>query len=143
MGCSYCSYWCCTGAILVILVPYWCYTGVTGAILVLLVLQCDPGQAPQLLYELLYSERCHGLLILVLYWCYTGHTGVILVPYWCYTGVILVILVLQCDPGQATQLLYELLYSDPIKVVLMPGCSSVSTLVAEAARMWNLVVVRQ
>ena len=63
-------------------------------------------------------------------------------PYWCYTGVILVILVLQCDPGQATQLLYELLYSDPIKVVLMPGCSSVSTLVAEAARMWNLVVVR-
>ena len=53
------------------------------------------------------------------------------------------LLVLQCDPGQATQLLYELLYSDPIKVVLMPGCSSVSTLVAEAARMWNLVVVRQ
>ena len=84
----------------------------------------------------------------MLYWCHTGYIGailVLLVVYWCHTGhtgVILVLLVLQCDPGQATQLLYELLYSDPIKVVLMPGCSSVSTLVAEAARMWNLVVVR-
>ncbi|KFP11187.1 Gamma-aminobutyric acid type B receptor subunit 1, partial [Egretta garzetta] len=47
-----------------------------------------------------------------------------------------------CDPGQATKYLYELLYNDPIKIILMPGCSSVSTLVAEAARMWNLIVVR-
>ncbi|KFO99691.1 Gamma-aminobutyric acid type B receptor subunit 1, partial [Calypte anna] len=46
-----------------------------------------------------------------------------------------------CDPGQATKYLYELLYNDPIKIILMPGCSSVSTLVAEAARMWNLIVV--
>lgn len=49
---------------------------------------------------------------------------------------------MQCDPGQATKYLYELLYNDPIKIILMPGCSSVSTLVAEAARMWNLIVVR-
>ena len=48
---------------------------------------------------------------------------------------------MQCDPGQATKYLYELLYNDPIKIILMPGCSSVSTLVAEAARMWNLIVV--
>lgn len=48
---------------------------------------------------------------------------------------------LQCDPGEATKLLYDLLYTEPIKIVLMPGCSSVSTLVAEAARMWNLIVV--
>ncbi|KAG9345241.1 hypothetical protein JZ751_009787 [Albula glossodonta] len=48
----------------------------------------------------------------------------------------------QCDPGEATKLLYDLLYTEPIKIVLMPGCSSVSTLVAEAARMWNLIVVR-
>ncbi len=47
----------------------------------------------------------------------------------------------QCDPGEATKLLYDLLYTEPIKIVLMPGCSSVSTLVAEAARMWNLIVV--
>ncbi|MGH0154456.1 UNVERIFIED_CONTAM: hypothetical protein FKN15_027070, partial [Acipenser sinensis] len=47
----------------------------------------------------------------------------------------------KCDPGEATKLLYELLYKDPIKIVLMPGCSSVSTLVAEAARMWNLIVL--
>uniref|UniRef100_A0A8C7Y9X7 Gamma-aminobutyric acid (GABA) B receptor, 1b n=1 Tax=Oryzias sinensis TaxID=183150 RepID=A0A8C7Y9X7_9TELE len=46
-----------------------------------------------------------------------------------------------CDPGEATKLLYDLLYTEPIKVVLMPGCSSVSTLVAEAARMWNLIVL--
>lgn len=49
--------------------------------------------------------------------------------------------VFQCDPGEATKLLYDLLYTEPIKIVLMPGCSSVSTLVAEAARMWNLIVV--
>jgi hypothetical protein len=49
----------------------------------------------------------------------------------------------QCDPGQATKYLYELLYNDPIKIILMPGCSSVSTLVAEAARMWNLIVVNR
>ncbi|XP_036093581.1 gamma-aminobutyric acid type B receptor subunit 1 isoform X5 [Rousettus aegyptiacus] len=47
----------------------------------------------------------------------------------------------KCDPGQATKYLYELLYNDPIKIILMPGCSSVSTLVAEAARMWNLIVL--
>ncbi|TKS82486.1 Gamma-aminobutyric acid type B receptor subunit 1 [Collichthys lucidus] len=46
-----------------------------------------------------------------------------------------------CDPGEATKLLYDLLYTEPIKIVLMPGCSGVSTLVAEAARMWNLIVV--
>lgn len=51
------------------------------------------------------------------------------------------LLLIQCDPGQATKYLYELLYNDPIKIILMPGCSSVSTLVAEAARMWNLIVV--
>ncbi|XP_027003762.1 gamma-aminobutyric acid type B receptor subunit 1 isoform X1 [Tachysurus fulvidraco] len=45
-----------------------------------------------------------------------------------------------CDPGEATKLLYDLLYTEPLKIVLMPGCSSVSTLVAEAARMWNLIV---
>ncbi|XP_072497619.1 gamma-aminobutyric acid type B receptor subunit 1 isoform X3 [Notamacropus eugenii] len=47
----------------------------------------------------------------------------------------------KCDPGQATKYLYELLYNDPIKIILLPGCSSVSTLVAEAARMWNLIVL--
>ncbi|KAI4811972.1 hypothetical protein KUCAC02_014830 [Chaenocephalus aceratus] len=47
----------------------------------------------------------------------------------------------ECDPGEATKLLYDLLYTEPIKIVLMPGCSGVSTLVAEAARMWNLIVL--
>ncbi|KAF7226523.1 gamma-aminobutyric acid type B receptor subunit 1-like, partial [Nothobranchius furzeri] len=26
----------------------------------------------------------------------------------------------QCDPGEATKLLYDLLYTEPIKIVLMP-----------------------
>eukprot|EP00071_Canis_lupus_P036682 XP_022270239.1 gamma-aminobutyric acid type B receptor subunit 1 [Canis lupus familiaris] len=56
-------------------------------------------------------------------------------------GGPIVPLSIQCDPGQATKYLYELLYNDPIKIILMPGCSSVSTLVAEAARMWNLIVL--
>lgn len=60
-----------------------------------------------------------------------------------FLTILLVISVCpQCDPGEATKLLYDLLYTEPIKIVLMPGCSSVSTLVAEAARMWNLIVVR-
>ncbi|XP_034553410.1 gamma-aminobutyric acid type B receptor subunit 1 [Notolabrus celidotus] len=46
-----------------------------------------------------------------------------------------------CDPGESTKLLYDLLYTEPIKIVLMPGCSGVSTIVAEAARMWNLIVL--
>ena len=38
--------------------------------------------------------------------------------------------------------LYELLYNDPVKLMLLgPGCSVVSTFVGQAARMWNLVVV--
>ncbi|XP_043940284.1 gamma-aminobutyric acid type B receptor subunit 1-like [Protopterus annectens] len=47
----------------------------------------------------------------------------------------------KCDPGVATKFLYELIYQKPPKIVLMPGCSSVSTLVAEAAPIWNLVVL--
>lgn len=58
------------------------------------------------------------------------------------TALLSVSVCSQCDPGEATKLLYDLLYTEPIKIVLMPGCSSVSTLVAEAARMWNLIVVR-
>lgn len=38
--------------------------------------------------------------------------------------------------------MYNLLYSDPRKLMLLAGCSTVCTTVAEAAKMWNLVVVR-
>ncbi|XP_035744554.1 gamma-aminobutyric acid type B receptor subunit 1 [Egretta garzetta] len=57
-----------------------------------------------------------------------------------FTITVTMTISIDCDPGQATKYLYELLYNDPIKIILMPGCSSVSTLVAEAARMWNLIV---
>lgn len=37
--------------------------------------------------------------------------------------------------------MYELLYTGDPKVMLLTGCSPVSTTVAEAAKMWNLIVV--
>jgi len=49
---------------------------------------------------------------------------------------------LQCLPGLAMKVLYELVYTDPVKLMILgPGCSVVSTLVGQAARMWNLVSV--
>ncbi|XP_041481660.1 gamma-aminobutyric acid type B receptor subunit 1-like isoform X3 [Lytechinus variegatus] len=40
-----------------------------------------------------------------------------------------------------TNIFYNLLYTPPTKIMMLTGCSSVSTPVAEAARMWNLVVL--
>lgn len=37
--------------------------------------------------------------------------------------------------------MYNLLYNEPRKLMLLAGCSTVCTTVAEAAKMWNLVVV--
>ena len=38
--------------------------------------------------------------------------------------------------------MYELLYNEPTKLMLLgPGCSVVSTFVGQAAHMWNLIVV--
>ncbi|CAI9738858.1 gamma-aminobutyric acid type B receptor subunit 1-like [Octopus vulgaris] len=47
----------------------------------------------------------------------------------------------QCMPGLGTKVLYELLYNPPTKILVLTGCSIVSTFVAEAAKMWNLVVL--
>uniref|UniRef100_A0A8C0GQD4 Gamma-aminobutyric acid type B receptor subunit 1 n=1 Tax=Chelonoidis abingdonii TaxID=106734 RepID=A0A8C0GQD4_CHEAB len=79
-------------------------------------LPASPPQLPQLLPPLLPPQHC------------LQHQPLCPIPT-------------PCDPGQATKYLYELLYNDPIKIILMPGCSSVSTLVAEAARMWHLIVL--
>ena len=38
--------------------------------------------------------------------------------------------------------MYDLIYTPPIKAMLLSGCSLVTTAVAEAANMWNLLVVR-
>lgn len=48
----------------------------------------------------------------------------------------------QCEPGLGALVMYDLLYQDPTKLMLLAGCSTVCTTVAEAAKMWNLVVVR-
>ena len=47
----------------------------------------------------------------------------------------------QCDAGMGAKVMYDLLYYNPQKVLLLAGCSTVCTTVAEAARMWNLVTV--
>lgn len=47
----------------------------------------------------------------------------------------------QCEPGLGASVMYNLLYYKPHKLMLLAGCSTVCTTVAEAAKMWNLVVV--
>ncbi|EGT30589.1 CBN-GBB-1 protein [Caenorhabditis brenneri] len=47
----------------------------------------------------------------------------------------------QCQPGLAMQQLYDFLYKPPTKLMLLAGCSPVTTVIAEAAPVWNLVVL--
>ncbi|CAG5115624.1 unnamed protein product, partial [Candidula unifasciata] len=47
----------------------------------------------------------------------------------------------QCKPGLGTKVLYQLLYDKPTKLLVLTGCSIVSTFVAQAAKMWKLVVL--
>lgn len=44
-------------------------------------------------------------------------------------------------PGLSLREMYKLLYDNHTALVLLTGCSSVSTVVAQAAGMWNLIVV--
>ncbi|XP_012146878.1 gamma-aminobutyric acid type B receptor subunit 1 isoform X2 [Megachile rotundata] len=47
----------------------------------------------------------------------------------------------ECEPGLGASVMYNLLYNKPHKLMLLAGCSTVCTTVAEAAKMWNLVVL--
>lgn len=47
----------------------------------------------------------------------------------------------KCQPGLAARQMYELLYKAPTKLMLLAGCSPVTTVFAEAAPVWNLVVL--
>ncbi|XP_054720553.1 gamma-aminobutyric acid type B receptor subunit 1-like [Uloborus diversus] len=47
----------------------------------------------------------------------------------------------QCNPGLGASVMYDLLYNKPQKLMLLGGCSIVCSTIAEAAKMWNLVVV--
>ncbi|EEB17707.1 class C metabotropic glutamate-like G-protein coupled receptor GPRgbb1, putative [Pediculus humanus corporis] len=47
----------------------------------------------------------------------------------------------ECEPGLGASVMYDLLYNQPQKLMLLAGCSTVCTTVAEAAKMWNLVVM--
>ncbi|CAG2067837.1 unnamed protein product, partial [Timema podura] len=54
---------------------------------------------------------------------------------------LLFCIALQCEPGLGASVMYNLLYNKPQKLMLLAGCSTVCTTVAEAAKMWNLVVL--
>ncbi|XGW33250.1 hypothetical protein V3C99_017596 [Haemonchus contortus] len=47
----------------------------------------------------------------------------------------------KCQAGLATQQLFDLLYTPPTKLMLLAGCSPVTTVIAESAPVWKLVVV--
>ncbi|KAF0306402.1 Gamma-aminobutyric acid type B receptor subunit 1 [Amphibalanus amphitrite] len=47
----------------------------------------------------------------------------------------------KCEPGLGARVMYDLLYNKPQKLMLIGGCSTVCTTIAEAARMWNLMVL--
>ncbi|XP_034182289.1 gamma-aminobutyric acid type B receptor subunit 1 isoform X4 [Osmia lignaria lignaria] len=47
----------------------------------------------------------------------------------------------ECEPGLGASVMYNLLYNNPHKLMLLAGCSTVCTTVAEAAKMWHLVVL--
>lgn len=47
----------------------------------------------------------------------------------------------ECEPGLGASVMYNLVYNQPQKLMLLAGCSTVCTTVAEAAKMWNLVVL--
>ncbi|XP_017882479.1 gamma-aminobutyric acid type B receptor subunit 1 isoform X3 [Ceratina calcarata] len=47
----------------------------------------------------------------------------------------------ECEPGLGATVMYKLLYYKPHKLMLLAGCSTVCTTVAEAAKMWNLIVL--
>ncbi|CAB3400199.1 unnamed protein product [Caenorhabditis bovis] len=47
----------------------------------------------------------------------------------------------KCQPGLAMQQLYDFLYQPPTKLMLLTGCSPVTTVIAEAAPVWQLVVL--
>ncbi|GMT06511.1 hypothetical protein PENTCL1PPCAC_28685, partial [Pristionchus entomophagus] len=47
----------------------------------------------------------------------------------------------KCQPGLAMQELYNFIYEGPKKLMLLAGCSPVTTVIAETAPEWNLVVI--
>lgn len=47
----------------------------------------------------------------------------------------------ECNPGLGASVMYDLLYNPPQKLMLLGGCSIVCSTIAEAAKMWNLVVI--
>ncbi|XP_022688602.1 gamma-aminobutyric acid type B receptor subunit 1-like isoform X2 [Varroa jacobsoni] len=47
----------------------------------------------------------------------------------------------QCNPGKAASEMYDLIYDFPTKLMMLGGCSIVSSTIGEAAKMWNLIVV--
>ena len=52
------------------------------------------------------------------------------------------LLTLQCQSGIGTNAMYQQLYTDPAKLMILgAGCSTVSQATAQASHLWNLVQV--
>ncbi|XP_048776574.2 gamma-aminobutyric acid type B receptor subunit 1-like [Ostrea edulis] len=47
----------------------------------------------------------------------------------------------QCKPGVGTSLFYDYLYTEPPKLMVLSGCSAVSTFISQAAKLWNIIVL--
>ncbi|CAL4133132.1 unnamed protein product, partial [Meganyctiphanes norvegica] len=46
-----------------------------------------------------------------------------------------------CEPGLGAAVLYDMIYNPPPKLMLLVGCSTVSTTIGEVAKNWDLVVL--
>ena len=63
-------------------------------------------------------------------------------PCYIINNYLILFFYFQCDSGLGAYRLYELIYQEKDqKVVIISGCSTVCTTLAEAASQWNLVTV--
>ena len=63
--------------------------------------------------------------------------------FFSYRYLNLFVFSLQCDPGIGTNVLFEQLYEDPVKIMILgAGCSAVSQATAQASHLWNLLQVK-
>ena len=121
----------------------------------LLMFQCKAGLGMNVLYDSPYVSvqgRAGNECTLRLYLCFSARPGwewSTVRLYLCFSArpgwewmYRTTLLMFQCKAGLGMNVLYDLLYKKPPKIMLLgPGCSVVSTFVGQAAHMWNLVVV--
>ena len=61
---------------------------------------------------------------------------------WGFDLINIILFISQCDAGKATNIMYEMLYSEPTKhMILGPACSIESEVTAQASADWNITHV--